>query len=345
MARALVLSGGGSKGAFEVGAVETLVSEQGLDFQVIAGVSAGALNAIVLAQGTGLAGLREQVEELKRIWFGISSNRDIYRGRFLGKALAFVTKDSIHDPTPLQKLIERYGRLDRLRASGREFRIGLSWLETVLYESIDQHHESLHACTLASSSIPLLFPPVRIGERSGVDGGVRNVTPLQDAFEALNALSPDSPSEPSEMVVVLASPVAMEADRTRWTTGLRVGKRALAMVLNEIFREDLLHALAINENVRCHRELRARLERELGAARAEATLTALDFPYAPPRFRDVRIRTIVPEKEFSDPLEFDPRTIREAFEAGRQAARNPLAERELAALLRGASDGLQTLAA
>src|SRR2546425_9394207 len=48
--RALVLSGGGAKGAFEAGAVYHLVVHRGCDFTDLSGVSAGALNAAFLAQ-------------------------------------------------------------------------------------------------------------------------------------------------------------------------------------------------------------------------------------------------------------------------------------------------------
>jgi predicted acylesterase/phospholipase RssA len=43
--RALVLSGGGSKGAFEAGAMYHLIVHRGCDFVDIAGVSVGGLNA------------------------------------------------------------------------------------------------------------------------------------------------------------------------------------------------------------------------------------------------------------------------------------------------------------
>ena len=50
--RAVVMSGGGSKGAFQAGALDYLIQDQGLDFQVIAGVSTGSLNSVVLSQAS-----------------------------------------------------------------------------------------------------------------------------------------------------------------------------------------------------------------------------------------------------------------------------------------------------
>src|SRR4051794_4773691 len=50
MKRALVLSGGGLKGAFQAGAIYHLIVHRSCDFSEIAGVSVGSLNAVILAQ-------------------------------------------------------------------------------------------------------------------------------------------------------------------------------------------------------------------------------------------------------------------------------------------------------
>jgi predicted patatin/cPLA2 family phospholipase len=325
--------------------VDTLVRERHLDFQVIAGVSAGALNALVLAQGKGPDGLIAQVQELKQLWMGIGSDGDVYHKRFLGSVLAFVSQNSVHDPGPLREKILRYGQINRLRSSSREFRIGVSWLETGAYECIDQNRENLHACTLASASMPVLFPPVQVGDHAGVDGGVRNVTPLDNAFGALKQLSKDAPDETLEMYVLLASPLSMPEEAGPWSTGLKIGKRTLSMLLNEIYQEDLRYALAINAAVRSHLEMRQRLEDALGTAMTQRILAGLEFPFAPPKYQSVRILAVVPDREFADALEFDPVKIRAAFDAGRVAARHMLDEQELAALLRKSPERREDLAA
>jgi len=52
--RALILSGGGVKGAFEAGAVYHLVVLRGCDFQDFAGISVGALSNLHQVRGTGV---------------------------------------------------------------------------------------------------------------------------------------------------------------------------------------------------------------------------------------------------------------------------------------------------
>ena len=323
--RALVMSGGGSRGAFELGAADYLVTDAGLDFQVIAGVSTGSLNAVMLAQGRGPEGLRAQVAALKDAWFGIRSAADVYRKRFLGSVLAFILKDSIYSPEPLRRLIERHVDSERLRTSGRELRIGATTLETGAYTTVDQRHAQVREWALASASMPLFFPPVRIGAEAVVDGGLRNVTPLADAFRALKTLPPPADGQPDEVYVALASPLALEPVRSRWKTGRAAAERAVEILVNEVFREDLSHALAVNRAVRCYDAMQSEVAG--GGAVGQRTLEAM--PFRPPKYRVTRIHTIVPEREYSATLEFDPRKIREAFEAGRAAARSPLDEAAL----------------
>ncbi|HBT16594.1 MAG TPA: hypothetical protein DEB05_06530 [Firmicutes bacterium] len=81
MKRALVLSGGGSKGAFEVGALEYLLIEEKLDFQIFIGTSVGALNAAFLGQACNREELVDLAQELKALWLGLKGNNSIYESR------------------------------------------------------------------------------------------------------------------------------------------------------------------------------------------------------------------------------------------------------------------------
>src|SRR6059058_6418218 len=84
MRRALVLSGGGAKGSWQVGACQHLIVERGLWFDVIAGVSAGAVNAATLAQARDPDELAAELEHLRSVWLGLRGSRDVYRRRWLG---------------------------------------------------------------------------------------------------------------------------------------------------------------------------------------------------------------------------------------------------------------------
>lgn len=332
--RAVVMSGGGSKGAFQVGALDYLIQDQGLDFQVIAGVSTGSLNSVVLSQASSFEELKRYHQQLKDLWFGIQSDRDIYSKRFLGKLLLFLTKNSLYDPRPLFEKLGRNASPDRIARSRRQLRLGAVSLETGDFLEIDQGQPNLLDWTLASCSMPLFFPPVSIGGERFVDGGVRSITPLQGAFAALKQMMPVTNSElPDEMYVILASPLAMGHEDKNWKTGLDVGQRAAGILVNQIYREDLDYALTINESVRGYRDLRNAVAGHLGPLTTDALLSGIKYPYRPPQYREVRLWTVVPNEEFSDSLQFEPKRIRAAFEAGREAARNKLDGAALRALL------------
>jgi predicted acylesterase/phospholipase RssA len=77
MSVALVLSGGGSKGDFELGAIRYLYEVQGIRPTLIAGTSVGAINGAKLAEGevtpqTGLRGLAQT-------WYLLDVNEDMWR--------------------------------------------------------------------------------------------------------------------------------------------------------------------------------------------------------------------------------------------------------------------------
>jgi predicted acylesterase/phospholipase RssA len=70
---ALVLSGGGSKASFEVGAVRCLYDVFGLTPDIITGSSAGSLNAVKLAEGPSA------LPQLEQMWLGLSGPADMFQ--------------------------------------------------------------------------------------------------------------------------------------------------------------------------------------------------------------------------------------------------------------------------
>ncbi len=297
--RALVLSGGGAKGAFQVGALDTLLNEPGLEFAVIAGVSTGALSAGMLAQGTGAAGQRAELEGLKDLYFSLTSDQDIQHARFLGLLGAFLFHDSIYDPSPLREKIARRVDAARLRVSGTALRVGAVCLEDGRYRSVTQDDPHILDFMFASASMPVFWPPVEIDGRHWVDGGVRNITPLRDAIQALHALrgrAAAAAAELDEIWVVLASPLDTPPETGGLGTALPILKRTIEILEGEIYRGDFATYLA----------------RHRGAAPSP-----------------LRLRVIVPTDVFSGALEFDPAKIRRAYESGRARARVPLDETAL----------------
>jgi NTE family protein len=329
--RALVMSGGGARGAFQVGAVDYLVAELGLDFDVIAGVSVGSMNAAFLAQARGPDELRQQLAALKEHWFSIPDHTAYYRKRFLGDVLVFVWNQAINDSRATGAQLARHINPDRLRFSGRMLRVGAVSLETGEYRTATEAEPAIRDWVFGSSSMPVFFPPVPVGGHHLVDGGIRNITPLKDAFAALG---PGPADGTDEVYVVLASPLGIKSCAgTRWKNGRLIAERALAILINEIFREDLRFALDINDSVRAHEQI-TRLLRGRGPLSAEDEAALAQFRYRSPRYRCVDLKVIMPTQEFMEYLDLEPRKIRLAYDAGRQAAAAPLSAAALRAELR-----------
>jgi len=167
--RVLSLSGGGSYGAFESGVLSRLVEEDpGLDYDFILGVSAGALNTGLLSTaGLGASGFADVVSLLKQLWW-TSKNRNVWRLR----TDPLKGDPSLLSTAPLKKTIEE-------NISGkkvlRNVTLGTTNLATGSTARHDegemQDADNLTALLLASSAIPVVFPPVVLNGARHVDGG------------------------------------------------------------------------------------------------------------------------------------------------------------------------------
>jgi len=172
----LALSGGGSRGAFGAG-ILCGWTEAGTrpDFKVVSGVSAGALQAT-------FAFLGPKYDTVLREIYTLLSSRDIYRKRW---QLAGLLSDSVNATWPLKQIIDNYltpellAEVARHHNEGHRLFVATTNLETSEFIIWDmgkiaasghpdalEHYERI---LLASSSVPVLFPPVYF-EVEGEDG-------------------------------------------------------------------------------------------------------------------------------------------------------------------------------
>lgn len=285
----LVLSGGGSKGAFQVGAEQVLREEGGFEWERIFGVSVGALNGGLLAQ--------HEYDRLLQVWRTIRE-KDVYRKvpwPLVGVRLVLLSKPGIYDNTALRDTIQKH-------VAGRPFRVplhvGRVSLVSGAYESVrsDQTSEpELLDAIFQSATMPVVWEPV--GPRALVDGGLRNVTPLGDALEF----------HPGELIVLNCSPDEPETAE-RPGDILAAVRRSLAdITINEIMVNDVREFIRINKLVRQARQKGFTLERDDGKPYVECTIGVLRPP-AP----------------LGDSLDFAPQAIADRIEIGRRVARDYL---------------------
>jgi NTE family protein len=215
---ALVLPGGGARGAFQVGvlkALAELLPERAANpFPIISGTSAGAINSVVLASKARHFCLA--VTELERVWGRFHSGQ-VFRtdsltmlksslhwaaAIILGGFMVGMPK-SLLDNSPLRALLSRNVRFPRIQKSIDEGHLHAVAITAAGYGSARSMsffqgapqirswsrtrrigvRQPLHLDHLmASIAVPLIFPPVMIGGEYFGDGAMRQATPLSPAI-------------------------------------------------------------------------------------------------------------------------------------------------------------------
>lgn len=72
----LALQGGGAHGAYTWGVLDRLLEEPGFEFTAVSGTSAGAMNAVVMAEGLLEGGPEQARLQLEQFWLGIAAAAD-----------------------------------------------------------------------------------------------------------------------------------------------------------------------------------------------------------------------------------------------------------------------------
>jgi len=179
--RAVVLSGGGAFGSYEAGALKYLAQEEKREWDLLCGVSAGALNAAYLSQAKQ-GELGEYSEKLCQLWVTTSTPM-VYKKWPLGY-LGALCHPSVFNSRPYVKLVQDNLDLAKVAVSGRKARIGAVCWDTGEYHVATEQSSIFDWWTIASASFPVFFLPVKIDGKHYGDGGLRNVTPIKEALKA-----------------------------------------------------------------------------------------------------------------------------------------------------------------
>lgn len=181
--RALVLSGGGNRGALQVGALRALL-ERNFEPDIIIGCSVGALNAGFLAQDFSL----KQVDNLLNLWRQ-TRKEDVYPGGRLQILWRFISgKESLHDNRNFYAHLQRSGATPAFRFGDIPERLRLFITAThldsqKLHVFGDRADELVLDAVMASTALPPLHPPWTVGGERFIDGGTVTPLPLRVAIE------------------------------------------------------------------------------------------------------------------------------------------------------------------
>jgi NTE family protein len=206
---AVVLTGGGARGAYQVGvlcALARLFPE--LQMPILTGVSAGSINAALLAQHHGT--LVQATEELAALWRELTSPSRIFRVNLAGllrDAGSWGSRvQGLVDTEPLRQLLTEAlspvdGELTGIdynlhRGTLRAVAIGTTsyttgqaviWVQGREVKTWERPQRRSVLTRLrvehvmASASLPFFFPAVQIGDHWYGDGGIALTAPLAPA--------------------------------------------------------------------------------------------------------------------------------------------------------------------
>jgi NTE family protein len=214
-----VLSGGGARGAYEVGVLryirERLKGDNRID--IITGSSIGAVNGAYIAATADRP--KAQGRLLARVWselnldevckFGWSQMRalpQVLFGKVRSQSTHGAQLGGLVDPRAMQALVRtrlpwagitenlHRGHLSAISCTATEVATGnVTIFVQTASGTLPPHWPAAQresvvvtpitaAHTLASGAIPVLFPAVRVGDQLYADGGLRQNTPLRPAM-------------------------------------------------------------------------------------------------------------------------------------------------------------------
>jgi len=235
--KALVLSGGGSKGSWQAGVLTRLLGEEGQYYEVICGVSVGALNGAFLAQYP-LGREREASFDLGNLWRAVETSK-IYKRWFPFGRLHALWRGSAYNSEPLADWVSTALDTKRIQTSGRKLRVGAVSLTTGEYRLFGEDYPELTQAVLASASFPAALCPVSMEGELWSDGGIKEITPLQGAI-ALGA---------SHVDVVLCSPKSTTTPFPADANAISVAMRTIDLMSDEILNDDLAKTAMVNQLV------------------------------------------------------------------------------------------------
>ena len=205
----LALQGGGSHGAFSWGVLDYLLEDDSLHIEAVSGTSAGAMNAVALADGMATGGPAEARKRLESFWSATStaarfspvrrSPIDIMMGNWsLDNSPGFLLSEYLSqqfspydfnpfDFNPLRDVVAGAINFDRVNdPGGIKLFLTATNVRTGRPKIFRQPGITLD-CVMASACLPFLFKAVEIDGEAYWDGGYMGnpaLFPLVDECEA-----------------------------------------------------------------------------------------------------------------------------------------------------------------
>lgn len=242
--KALVISGGGSKGAYGGGIADYLIRGKKTEYDIFVGTSAGSLLVPLLAAGE-VERIKEkfttvtQKDIFKRNPFHIKKQGKIFSTKinhFNSAKMFFQKKKTFGDSSNLRKLIERTFRKEeyhKVRNSKKELIVTVCNLTAHQTE-----YKSIHDCSyddfcdwmwISANFVPFMSLVVKNGHEYA-DGGYGDYLPIHPAID-LGA---------KEVDAIFLRPERLNINSMRATDPFNVLLRAFEFMLYKIGKDDIV---------------------------------------------------------------------------------------------------------
>lgn len=274
----LALSGGGARGAFQLGVLDYLYDIKGIRPDAIASTSVGSINAIQLVMGDDPA--KNAVEKLKNVWLGLEQpsnmwieeawltdakqgTRDVVNSfgwwdiAFFPLTLPIHAVDmkskidglstamkadgahSFFNISPIESKMLAVFDQSKVRMSGIALRLISVSLETGEIVKVDEQGHVLASGggtstlingAMASSAMPGIFRARRVGKHTCVDGGVREVIPVQYCIDDMGA---------NEVYAIACSARTRPIATHDWLMDEVMTRSMMDIIFDEIVKDDI----------------------------------------------------------------------------------------------------------
>ena len=205
----LALQGGGAHGAFTWGVLDRILEDDRLEIEALSGTSAGAMNAVAVAEGMTTGGPEEARACLRRFWKAVSLSAnsspirrtplDWVMGNWnLDRSPAFTFFDLIGrvaspyetnplNINPLRDLLDQLIDFEQVRACEQlKVYVSATNVETGRVK-VFHRHELTADMVMASACLPLVFQAVEIAGVPYWDGGYMGNPALFPFFDGSSA--------------------------------------------------------------------------------------------------------------------------------------------------------------
>lgn len=238
MAKALIIGGGGAKGAFSVGALLALQKKGLLPFDIISGTSTGAFIAALVAA--------DDLETLRQQYLSVGPNDILAKQNIVANVLN--GKAFLFDTYPLVQLTRKHvtqSVFDRIMMPGSPTlcitAVSLQTGQATVFSNRDLmphpqysvkklvDHEMLVNALVASGSQAGFTPPVIIEGEQFVDGGHRDVIPTRIVVDL----------QADDVLVLSNNPSVYQNDSKHYNDLLAVVLRVVGIFLQDVRENDV----------------------------------------------------------------------------------------------------------